>query len=119
MATQTMDAQNTAFKIGWIVLLALSGLWTLGHIALAFAVPDEATLFIGWAAFNLYATLVIYIPFRRGERWAWYTTWILVMGLASAILFNATIGLWYVGTAAVMALCLLLTRPAFFQKGDA
>jgi hypothetical protein len=77
---------------------------------------NEATLFIGWAAYNLYSTVVLYIPFRRAEQWAWYTTWILVIGFASLIFFDATIGVWYLGAAGVMALALLLTRSAFFQK---
>ncbi len=119
MSTQTLATQSTTFKVGWIVLLALSALWALGHIALAFVVMDEATLFIGWAALNLYATLVLYFPFRRGEKWAWYTSWILVICFAVLILFSReSFVVWYLGGAVVMALCLLLTRSAFFQKGS-
>ena len=116
MSTQTMAAPSTTFKIGWIALLVISGLAALSHILLAFVVKDEATLFIGWAAFNLYSTLVLYIPFRRGEKWAWYTTWILVLGFAIAIFFNTQIGTFYLGEAVLMAVALLLTWPAFFQK---
>jgi hypothetical protein len=56
------------------------------------------------------------MPFRRGEKWAWYISWILVIGFASTIFFSSTIGVWYLAAAGVMALGLLLTRPAFFQK---
>jgi|SRR5579859_856033 len=116
MSTQTMAAPGTTFKIGWIALLAISGLAALNHIILAFVMKDQATLFIGWASFNLYSTLVLYVPFRRGEKWAWYTSWILVMGFAVTIFFDTQIGLFYLGAAVVMAVALLLTRPDFVQK---
>ncbi len=117
MSTHTLPARSTTFKIGWIVLLVISALAAFWHtIAIAVMPSDEATTFAGWAAFNLYSTIVVYIPFRRGEKWAWYATWILVAGFAVTILFNTQIGIYYLGAAVLMAMCLLLTRPAFFQK---
>jgi hypothetical protein len=116
MTTQTLANRSTAFKFGWIILLVLSVLATLNHIVLAFVMTDEATLFLGWAAFNLYSTVVLYIPFRRGEKWAWYTSWILVIGFAAPILFSQeSFAVYYLGAAVVMAVGLLLTRPAFFS----
>ncbi|HEY5574274.1 MAG TPA: hypothetical protein VIK64_14730 [Anaerolineales bacterium] len=118
MTTQTVAAHSTTFKIGWITLLMISALVALNHIFhfLGLGPPDEAPLYIGWAAFNLYSSAVLYIPFRRGERWAWYVTWIQVVGFASVIFFNAEIGPYYLGAAVVMALCLLMTQPAFFSE---
>jgi hypothetical protein len=116
MSTETVAAHSTTFKIGWIALLAISALAALSHIILTFVMTDEATLFIGWAAFNLYSTLVLYVPFRRGEKWAWYTSWILVIGFAVLIFFDTQIGLFYLGAGVLMAVALLLTRPAFFHK---
>ena len=116
MSTQTVTTHSTAFKIGWIALLVISALMTLGHIFLTLIEVDEAPLFIGWAAFNLYATVVLYVPFRRGEVWAWYTSWILVIAFASAIIFNTQIGIFYLGEAIVMAVALLLTRGTFFPR---
>jgi hypothetical protein len=115
MTTQTLATRSTTFKIGWIALLVISALATLNHITLIFIMMDEATLFIGWAAYNAYSTVVLYIPFRRGEKWAWYTSWILVIGFAVTIFFNTQIGIFYLGAAVLMAVGLLLTRPAFFQ----
>lgn len=79
---------------------------------------DKASLAIGWTGYSLYATVVPAIPFRRGERWAWYASWILVIGCAVPILFiqeGYTVG--YVIAAGVMASSLFLTRLAFFQQG--
>jgi hypothetical protein len=115
MTTRSMAAPNTAFRIAWMTLMGLAVLATVGHIGLAFVLSDEAVLFIGWATFSAYAALVLAIPFRRGERWAWYATWIMVVVFASLILFDPQVGAWYVGMAAIMAVCLLVTRGAFFN----
>ena len=116
MATQTMFSRGITFKIGWIVLLAISALATLGHIVLGLVMMDEATLFLGWAAFTLYSTVVLYVPFRRGEKWAWYVSWALVIVFAAPILITQEgFAVYYLGAAVVMAVSLLMTRPAFFQ----
>jgi hypothetical protein len=117
MTTQTVATRNTTFKIGWITVLVISVLAALGHIILMFVIMDEATLFLGWAAFNLYSTIVLYLPFRRGQTWAWYTSWLLVIGFAAPILFSQeSFTVYYLGAAVVMAFSLLLTRSAFFSE---
>jgi hypothetical protein len=110
MSAASIPMRNNRFKVGWILLLSISLLMTLNHTVLIF-VLNEPILFIGWAAFNLYATLVLWIPFRRGERWAWFFSWISVIALASLIMFDSQVGPIYVGAAAVMAVGLLLTYP--------
>jgi len=117
MSTQTMATRTTTFKIGWIALLVISVLMALNHIMLIFVMRDESLLFIGWAAFNLVSTALLYIPFRRGEKWAWYTSWILVIGFAVPMLFTTDVfAVMYLIIAVVMALALFLTRSAFFQR---
>lgn len=116
MSTQTKVTHNDTFIIGWIVLLSIAALATFNHIMLT-VYGDPVVLSIGWTGFSLYAFVVLAIPFRRGERWAWYSTWILVIGFAFPILINQeSYVVAYLIAAGVMALCLLLTRPAFFQK---
>jgi len=114
MSTQVQTETRSLFKMGWIVLLALAVLATVGHLALAFFIPDETTLFLGWAAANAYAAVVLAVPFRRGERWAWYSTWITVILFASLIFFDSQVGGMYAIIGGLMAVCLLLTRGAFF-----
>jgi hypothetical protein len=118
MSTQTNTADSSvAFQIGWIVLLFISALSTLWLIILMLTFVDEAPLFLGWSAFSLYTTLVLCIPFRRGEKWAWYSTWIQVVLFASTLFFGTPeISTKYLVAAGLMALCLLLTSPAFFRK---
>jgi hypothetical protein len=117
MSNQTNVTRSAAFGIGWIVLLFISALSALWLIMLMFTFLDEASFFMGWAAFSLYTTLVLCIPFRRGEKWAWYSTWIQVIVFASAIFFGTPeITMKYLVAAGLMALGLLLTSPAFFRK---
>ena len=109
--------QNARFKIGRIILLVAAALMTLNHATLIFA-EDEPILFTGFAAFTLYAFLVIYIPFRRAEKWAWYTTWILPIGLAASAfsITDPNIALLYYTFAALCVVGLLLTMPEFLAK---
>ena len=98
-------------------MLLLTGLWTLGHIALIFTVSEERALFLGWSAFSLCAFLLVAIPFRLGARWAWIAMWIPVAVYASVMFISVRIGLWYLGTAAIMVVGLLLTAREFFARG--
>jgi hypothetical protein len=116
MSTQTNTTDSAAFNIGWMVLLIISALATLNHIMLPLY-GDPVALALGWTGYSLYATLVVAIPFRRGERWAWYISWILVIGFAYPFLIiRESYTVAYLIAAGVMAISLLITRPAFFQK---
>lgn len=116
MSTQTNATDSAAFNIGWMVLLILSALATFNHIMLPLY-GDPVALALGWTGYSLYATLVVAIPFRRGERWAWYISWILVIGFAYPILIiRESYTVAYLIAAGVMAISLLITRPAFFRK---
>ena len=121
MAPQTVATRTTAFTIGWIALLLISALATLNHLLLMIVSQEERLLFLGWTAFNVYAMLVLALPFRRREPWAWYTSWVLVIVFASVILLDPAggIALGYVIAAGVLAVGLLLTRATFFSKQEA
>ena len=116
MSANVSFAQNSRFKFGWIILLMIAALMTLGHFSLIFIFLDERVLFAGLAASNLYAFIAIYTAFRRGEKWAWIITWTLP-GLA--LLIAATvpnIAIYYYGVAAICVLGLLVTLRDFFSQ---
>jgi hypothetical protein len=115
LSTTLTFGHSARFKTGRVLLLAVAALMTLNHAVLIVAF-DEPVLFLGYAAFNLYALLVIAIPFRRRERWAWYTTWILPIGLAAPAVGDPNIALFYFAFAAICGLGLLLTMQEFFAK---
>ena len=117
MPTDTNLTQNFRFKIGWIILLGFASLMSVGHFGMIFFQGgDETTLFVGLTVFNIYAFLVVYVPFRRGERWAWVATWLLPIGLALLAFFVPAIAIYYYAIAAVCVLGLLLTMRDFFSK---
>jgi uncharacterized membrane protein HdeD (DUF308 family) len=75
-----MKQERVRFKTAWI-LLAITGVAIL-VFGLIIAVWPDATnrLFfqaIGAASIGmgLFGTLIAVIPFRRRERWAWFTLW--------------------------------------------
>ena len=105
--------QSAVFKIGWVVLLVSAALMTLNHFGLIFFL-DDPILFTGWGAFNLYALLVIAIPFRRLEKWAWYATWIFAIGLAAGGFTAPDVAVLYYAVTAVCVLGLLFTMRDFF-----
>ena len=117
MSTQTNSTDSAAFNISWVVMLMILILATLNHLMLPLY-GDPVALSLGWTGFSLYGIVILAIPFRRDERWAWYSTWILVIGFAVPILLipGEGIAIIYLIIAGVMALCLLLTRSAFFQE---
>jgi hypothetical protein len=115
MSANIKVSQNSRFKIGWIILLVSAALMTLGHLSMIFFLK-EPNLFIGFSAFTLYSFVVILIPFRRVEKWAWLITWILPIGLAIPAANDPKIAIYYFGMAAVCVLGLLLTMQDFFSQ---
>lgn len=60
------------------------------------------------------ALIILFIPYRRKELWAWAATWISIITIGLVIVFGAdAIGLFYLATAAVMALARLATPVRF------
>jgi hypothetical protein len=117
MTEAAISTRSITQKVAWWILFGISALAVVNHAVLIFFIPGEQVLFIGWTAFSLYSALVLYIPYRQGEKWAWYSTWILVVAFATMILFDAEIGLYYLVAAGLMAFGQLLNREMFFSKG--
>ena len=115
MTVNTIPIPNTRFKFGWITLLVAAALMALMHFSLIFFL-DEPVLFTGFAVFNIYALIVIWIPFRRGEKWAWMTTWLLPIGLALPAALDPDIMIFYFAVAAICVLGLVLSMQTFFSK---
>ncbi len=104
-----LPVRNVRFKIGWITLLVVAALMTIGHFGLMLVETEPGLA--SWTAFDLYALLVISIPFRRRQKWAWYGTWILPIGLAfvAAVATELNMRVPYGAFAVLCALALLVT----------
>jgi hypothetical protein len=105
-------------KTGWIVLIVLNIGMLLNHVVATFmvaATADEARMFIAYAVVNAFALVVLFIPYRARQRWAWASLWLVVLATAVTIVYGVdTIGLIYVAVAGVMALAQLATAREFF-----
>lgn len=115
MSTNVNSAAGSRFKIGWAILLGIAALTTVGHFTMIFFL-EAPTLFTGYASFNLYAFIVLLIPYRHVEKWAWYATWIFTIGLALAAVFDPNIAVYYYTVAALCILGQLLCMPEFFRN---
>jgi hypothetical protein len=116
MSTSRERIRTPVFKTGWWILISLSALSVVMHAGLLFALPDEELLFLGWVVFSLYSVAVLLFPYRRGEKWAWFATWLIVLAFAVVILFNSDLGGMYLAMSGLMAVGQILTRAAFFSK---
>ena len=80
-------------------------------------VMHEPTRFAAYTAFDLYALVVLWIPFR-GEKWTWYATWILPIGMAITAVVESepSIVVSYATLAALCGLALLVTPRDFLAR---
>ena len=114
-------------KYGWIILLASALLGIF--LAVLTAIPPEnirssplmqlaypimTTLSISTIGFFIFAMVTIVFPYRRGERWAWFTLWMLpLLWLAQFVLSP---DLMYYLVLAIMSVAgLVLPYRRFFS----
>ena len=109
MTTQPIPQTDIQFKIGLWTLVLLSVATTINSFVRIFLEPIPEFV-IGWVAASLFSTLILLIPFRKGERWAWYATWIFVALLGGVFSLGAEVGIFYLAAAIIVSLGLLLTR---------
>jgi hypothetical protein len=77
--------------------------------------------FLG-AGFGLLAAVVSVIPYRLGDRWAWYALWLFpvtVGGVAARMLIDQyPAGYYYTGLTAVAVLGLVITLRTSIPRHD-
>jgi len=143
---------QSAFRVPWFswgpltvvsTFVALSALWVAltpagdqteltGRAWEQFASqdPEVAYLFsrqlniLGFlgAGFGLLAAVVSVIPYRRGERWAWYALWLFpvtVGGVAARMLIDQyPAGYYYAGITTVALVALLIPIRNFLRPRE-
>jgi hypothetical protein len=85
-------------------------------------VIDLALLGIVWASFGLIAAIISAVPFRRGDRWAWYALWLVPIAYGGAairmLIDGYDAGVWVAGYTAVgMVGLLMATRRVLGGAG--
>ena len=111
ISAEPASAIDMRFTIPWWIMVGLTSVSAIGHLSMMGTV-GEPVLFMGWLTFNLYALAVLVVPFRRHERWAWYTSWLFVLPYVAVIAFDSRVGVTYAVVGAIFAACLLVTHKA-------
>src|SRR3954452_17569004 len=75
-----MRRESVSVRVGWICLLVVGvGILVFGLVAVVAPGPGDRPLLradgLASAGLGLFGVLIAAIPFRRGERWAWYAFW--------------------------------------------
>ncbi|HEY1157635.1 MAG TPA: hypothetical protein VGE95_15275 [Arthrobacter sp.] len=75
-----MHRVNLTVRIGWLCLAAVSlGILVFGMVFALFPPDGDAGLYradgLASAGLGLFGMLIVLAPYRRRERWAWYTLW--------------------------------------------
>ena len=72
---------------------------------------------ITWVGFNLFALILTLIPFRRGERWAWFTLWMLPLLWLSQFVLAPDLS-YYLVLAIISTVGLILPYRRFFSRTE-
>ncbi|WP_406630954.1 hypothetical protein [Amycolatopsis sp. WGS_07] len=116
-------SSGTPMRIGWICLAAVSaGILGFGIVVLVAPPAGDAPLYradaLATAGLGLFGGLTAAIPFRAGERWAWWALWFYPVFWLAHLVFRLPPGTDRVHQAVFLALSaagLLVPVRAFFR----
>lgn len=120
-----MKPEDIIFRITWI-LLAIIGIAILVFGLIASVLPGSSNpLFlraIGVASIGMgfFGVMISVIPYRRGERWAWFTLWYYPVFWSAHLFGNLPPGEDHVHQIVFIVLSLaslLLSASTFFARG--
>lgn len=110
------SGQDSQFRIAWWVLVVVSAIFTINHVAgiwLFASTATEAQMFELFAAVQILTLIVLLIPYRKLERWAWWATWIGIAPFAFVFVFGADgIGRLYLAVSLVLTAAQLAALPS-------
>lgn len=113
-------AGTVPFRFGWWTIAVLTTLFAANHAVGVWAFAssdDEQMMFLALAALQVLSLIVLIIPYRRLERWAWWAVWLQVIAMAASLpVFRSSLGVIYVVVAALMAAGQLTTLSAFGRR---
>jgi hypothetical protein len=109
--------RSTTARVGWLVLVVTAVLGVVNHGAGVFVIAEEEPeplMFAAFAAVNAYALVVLLVPDRRREPWAWAVTWVNVAATGMVFVWlRDGVGVSYLVGAVVMSLAQVATYPEF------
>ncbi len=115
---------ETYGRNAWIILLAAAALGIFGGVSVmvptnpTYQLPSVIWIIrawgITWIGFNILALVLIVGPYRRGERWAWYTLWLMPLLLVGYFVLSPELTHNLVLAILTAALGLLLPYRRYF-----
>jgi len=72
---------------------------------------------VTWVGFDLFALILTLIPFRRGERWAWFTLWMLPLLWLFQFVLAPDLS-YYLVLAIISTVGLILPYRRFFSRTE-
>ena len=126
MGMGVQGSEKVYEKSGWMILSANALLGVVAGVLLSApslsmfsnpsftsAYPIMGALGTALVGFNIFALVVILIPYRRHERWSWYTLWMLPLQWVSQFVFLPD--LTYLMLALLTSVGLVLPYRRFFS----
>jgi hypothetical protein len=110
-------AVSAVFGIVAAVLTTLPPLSWFTEPVIVMAYSLMGAFGVTWAGFNIFALILALIPFRRSERWAWYTLWMLPLLWLSLFALAPDLRVYLV-LAIVTTLGLILPYRRFFTGAE-
>jgi hypothetical protein len=122
-------AERTYGRYGWMILSAsallgifaavlttMPPLYVFSSSIFEGTYPIMGALGTALVGFNILALVMALVPYRRYERWAWYTLWLLPLQWISQFVFLPQVP--YLVLAVLTAAGLLLPYRTFFSRTD-
>jgi len=113
---------NLTVRIAWLCLAAVSlGILAFGAVVAVFPPDGDSGLYradgLASLGLGLFGMLIVLVPFRRRERWAWYALWFYPVFWALHLAGNLPPGNDHIHQVVFIVLSLaglLLPARAFF-----
>jgi uncharacterized membrane protein YozB (DUF420 family) len=110
-------AVSAVFGIVAAVLTTLPPLSWFTNPVITMTYSLMGALGVTWVGFNLFALILTLIPFRRGERWAWFTLWMLPLLWLSQFVLALDLS-YYLVLAIISTVGLILPYRRYFSRTE-
>jgi hypothetical protein len=117
-------------RYGWVILAASALLGIFAAVLTAIPpmyvfsspffenmYPIMGALGIASVGFNIFALVMVLIPYRRYERWAWYALWLLPLMWLSQFVLAPDL-FYYLVLAVLSSVGLVLPYRRFFSRSE-
>lgn len=120
-----MKLQSPLFKAAWILLAVIgAAIFLFGLVVAVWPGPRDTLYFraigVAYIGMGLFGILIAVIPYRRGERWAWFSLWYYPIFWSAHLLGNLPPGQDHIHQVVFIILSfasLLVSMRAFFPRG--